>query len=98
MATYISLLRFTSQGVQRMKSLPDMLDMNRTGFGTAMDVKIKELYLLTGQYDALAILEAPNDEALARFVLTIGSFGNVRTETCRAFTEAESLKLVEALP
>ncbi len=50
-----------------------------------------------GQYDTLFILEAPDDEAMAKAALAISSLGNVRTKTHRAFTEAEYRKLCASL-
>ncbi len=50
-----------------------------------------------GQYDGIATVEAPNDEAVAKFVLTLGSAGNVRTLTLKGFTEREYRKIVGSL-
>ena len=54
--------------------------------------------LAQGRYDAVVISEAPSDEVAAKFALTIGAQGNVRTETVRAFTEDEYRKIVSGLP
>ncbi len=51
-----------------------------------------------GRYDAVVIAEGPDDETAAKLALAIGSQGNVRTETLRAFTEKEYLKIIAALP
>lgn len=98
MPTYVTFLRLTDKGVQNIKASPDGLDWTKMGFAPAMGVQLKQFYLLTGRYDALAVLEATDEEAVARLALTIGSFGNVRTETCRAFTEEEFRSLVANLP
>lgn len=98
MPIYITLFRFTERGMQNIKQAPDMLDLNRQGFGPVLGVRMKEVFLVTGQYDGVAVLEADNDEAVAKMLLTVGSFGNVRTETMRAFTEEEFRKLIPALP
>ena len=42
-----------------------------------------------GQYDIFIICEFPDDEKAARFTIKLGSFGNVRTTTLKAFTEEE---------
>ncbi len=60
--------------------------------------ELKAFYLVTGQYDAVAISELPNDEAAARVALGTGSMGNVQTETLRAFSEDEYRKVIAALP
>ena len=50
-----------------------------------------------GRYDAISIFEAPDDAAVAKVLLAIAGFGNVRTETMRAFDEAETSAIVGSL-
>jgi len=51
-----------------------------------------------GQYDGMATVEASNDEAVAKFMLSLGSAGNVRTTTLKGFTEQEYREIVGSLP
>jgi uncharacterized protein with GYD domain len=97
MATYIMLIRYTQQGVQNMKESPARLDAAKQAF-QAMGAEIKEFYLLMGQYDAIVVAEAPDDETATKLAMTVGSAGAVRTETLRAFTEDEYRKIIAALP
>ena len=97
MPTYISLLRYTQQGVQNIKESPARLDAAKKAF-KAMGGELKQWYLVLGQYDAVVISEGPDDETAAKLALAIGSQGNIRTETFRAFTEDEFRKLIAALP
>ena len=97
MPTYIALLRFTQQGIEKIKDSPARLDAARKGYD-AMGAKLKEFYLVTGRYDAVVVAEAPNDETVAKLALGLGAKGNVRTETLRAFTEAEYRNIIAALP
>ena len=97
MATYILLARFTQQGIQHIKESPNRLDAGKQAF-RSMGAEIKEFYLVSGQYDIVAIFEAPDDETMAKVVLALGTRGNVQTETLRAFTEDEYVKLVSDLP
>jgi len=60
--------------------------------------ELKAFYLTIGQYDAVAIAELPDDAAVAKMALSLGAMGNVRTETLRAFNEAEFRKIVGELP
>ncbi len=60
--------------------------------------KIKDFYLVMGEYDIIFVAEAPNDETVAKLALILGSKGSVKTRTMRAFTEAEYRKLVGSLP
>ena len=97
MPTYISLIRFTQKGVESIKEGPARLDRAKQAFRAAGG-ELKAFYLVTGQYDAVAISELPNDEAVARVALATGSGGNIRTETSRAFTEDEYRKIITSLP
>ena len=97
MATYISLIQYTQQGLAAVKESPKRLDAARKTFEQA-GVKIKEFYLVMGEYDIVIIADLPNDEAVAKLALTLGSAGNIRTQTSRAFTEAEYRKIVQSLP
>jgi uncharacterized protein with GYD domain len=63
-----------------------------------MGAEVKAFYLVMGQYDGVVIVEAPNDETIAKISLASGTRGTVRTETLRAFTEEEYRKILAALP
>jgi uncharacterized protein with GYD domain len=54
--------------------------------------------MVMGEYDLVIVAELPNDEAVAKLALTLGSAGNIRTRTARAFSEAEYRKIVQSLP
>lgn len=97
MSVYISLLRFTQQGIKNIKQGPDRLDAARDAFKAA-GADVKDFYLVMGQYDAIAVSEAPDDETMAKLALATGAQGNVQTETLRAFTEDEYRKLVSGMP
>jgi uncharacterized protein with GYD domain len=96
MPTYIALLRWTPQGIQNVKQSPSRLEAARKAFEGA-GVKMKDFYLVTGQYDMIAVLEASDDLALAKALLDSASQGNIRTETCRAFSEDEYRKIISGL-
>jgi uncharacterized protein with GYD domain len=96
-ATYIMLFRFTPQGIQNIKESPARVKAAKKALED-MGAKVKEFYLLMGQYDTAFIVEAPDDETIATAALAVGSLGNVSTETIGAFTEEEFRKMVAALP
>ncbi len=96
MPTYISLIQFTQQGISAIKESPKGLDAGRKAFEQAGG-KLKDFYLVMGEYDMVIVSEAPNDEAAAKISLALSAKGNVRTRTSRAFTEAEYRKIVEGL-
>ena len=97
MPTYISLLRFTEQGIKTIEDAPSRVDAGRETF-RAMGSQLKDLYLVLGRYDLVAISEAEDDEAAAKVALAIGRQGNVTTETMRTFTEDEYRRMASALP
>jgi len=97
MATYISLLHFTEQGIKNIKQGPDRLDAAKQAYKAA-GAEVKEFYLTMGQYDAIVVSEAPDDETTAKIALSIGALGNVSTETFRVFQESEYKRIISALP
>jgi uncharacterized protein with GYD domain len=55
-------------------------------------------YYTFGEYDVVIIIEAPNDEAVMSLMLKVGSAGNVKTKTLKAFTAEEAIKVIKNLP
>lgn len=96
MPTYVTLLRYTSDGIKRIKDSPTRLEAAKQSM-RAMGGELKAFYLVMGQYDAIVITEAPNDETAAGFALATGARGFVQTETLRAFTEEEYRKILAGL-
>ena len=97
MPTYISLIKYTQQGAAALKESPTRLDTARRA-AEALGGEIKEWFLTLGQYDAIALIEMPNEETLAQLLLVLAVAGNIQTESCRAFTEAEYRILLASLP
>ncbi len=96
MPTYMALLNWTPQGRQNLKQSPSRLDAGRKAFEAA-GVKMKDFYMVTGHYDMVAMIDAPDDIALAKAILTLCSQGSVTSETCRAFTEQEYRQIVAGM-
>ncbi len=96
MATYISLVHYTDQGIRSIKDSANRLDSAKKAFQAAGG-ELKQFYLAMGQYDIVIIAEAPDDEAVARITLSLGALGNVRTQTMRVFPEGEFRKIVAGL-
>ncbi|HLA82218.1 MAG TPA: GYD domain-containing protein [Thermoleophilia bacterium] len=97
MPTYIILINYTDQGIRNVKESPKRLDAAKKLL-KSMGGEFKQFYLTMGAYDLATIVEAPNDEAIAKFALVVGSLGNIRTTTLKAFPEDEYRKIVAALP
>jgi uncharacterized protein with GYD domain len=88
MATYILLTQWTDQGIKNVKASPKRAQDARE-LGKKFGVEWKSLYMTMGAYDFVITAEAPDDQALAKYVVSLGSQGNVRTTTLKAFTETE---------
>lgn len=97
MPTYITLLQYTQQGAEKIKDSPTRLEAAKQSV-RALGGQLKAFYLVMGQYDAVVISEAPDDETAARFALATAGRGYVRTQTLRAFTEDEYRKIIASLP
>ncbi len=97
MPTYITLLRYTPKGIENIRESPKRLDAAKQAF-RLLGAEIKAFYLVTGQYDAVVISEAPDEETLVQAAVATASIGNVRTESFRAFTEDEYRKIIATLP
>ena len=97
MATYVSLIQYTQRGAENMKESPARLEAAKSLF-QSLGAELKSFYLAMGQYDAIVISEAPNDETATKAAITVGAAGAVRTQTFRVFTEDEYRKLISELP
>src|SRR5437773_2419212 len=97
LATFITLARYTQQGVSKIKDSPTRVDNFRNAAQKAGG-SLKSMYLTLGRYDLVLITEAPSDDVVVRLTLATASLGNVTTETLRAFSEDEFRKIVSSLP
>jgi uncharacterized protein with GYD domain len=96
MAKYIALLNWTEQGIKTVKDSPKRVDSVRA-LAKKNGCEMQDIYLTIGAYDMVAIVEAPDDEAAAKLLLTIGSTGNVRSTTLKAFPEDAFRKIIGGL-
>lgn len=93
MPTYVSLLHWTDQGIKNYKISP----------GRAAEVtkqvessggRVRELLWTVGEYDLVAVMEFPDDETATAVFLQVGSVGNVRSNTMRAFNADEMTAII----
>jgi uncharacterized protein with GYD domain len=97
MPSYLSLINWTDQGVRNVKDSPQRFDAFKQAVEAAGG-RIIFLYMTMGAYDLATLVELPSDETMARMVLAVGTLGNVRTTTLKAFTEAEFRSIIGGLP
>ena len=88
MHTFVTLLNFPDQGIQNLKDSPHRADMFLEVAEKA-GARVKDMYWTLGHHDVVLIFEAPDDETAAAVLLSLGTSGNVRIETLRAFDWAE---------
>ena len=89
MPTYIILGHFTDQGIHGIKDSPKR-EVAFRKLCEKVGAKVKEAYRTMGRYDVAAIVDAPDDVTMNAVAYSLGSLGNVRTETLRAFTRQET--------
>ncbi len=96
MNTYIALMNLTEQGVKTMRD-----SAKRSGKGKdlmkRLGGRIKDYYLTMGQYDFVVVFEAPDDEAMAKFLLTVAGWGAIRSTTLKAFTRPQYMRILSGL-
>ncbi len=97
MAAFISLINFTQQGIKDVKDSPERA-AKFSSMAEHAGAKVKEIYWTIGTYDAVIIMEAADDETVAAVMLTLGSFGSVRSQTLRAFNSSQIKEVISKMP
>ena len=97
MPTYIRLLRFSEQSMKDLKHLRDRVAAAKKAYRDA-GAELKQVFMVMGKYDVVAVVEAPNDECVAKVALAQAALGAFRsTETMRAFNEDEVAKIIDGM-
>ena len=97
MATYVTLGKYTSQGITNIKEMSRRLEHNKETI-KSLGGDLKSFFLTLGRYDWVSVVEAADDETATKIALAVSSRGAVTTETLRAFSEREAARIVEELP
>jgi uncharacterized protein with GYD domain len=97
MPKFISLVKYTTQGVASIKESPNRLDAVKQ-LCESMDARVEAFYLTMGRYDIVLVTDAPNAQTAAKIILSITSKGAVTTETLAAFGEEEYRQIIAELP
>jgi uncharacterized protein with GYD domain len=96
MATFITTIRFTPQGVANIKDTCKRVAAFKAA-AKKLACKVTEVYWTQGAFDGVALFEAPDDETAAALMLHVASQGNVQTQTLRGFTAAEMEKVLAVM-
>jgi uncharacterized protein with GYD domain len=94
MATYVTLYNFTEQGLRNIKDTVKRAEAAKKA-GSEIGINLKEIVWTQGQYDLIAISEAPDEAMASAFLLNLLKAGNLRCQTLHAFTAAEMEKILE---
>jgi uncharacterized protein with GYD domain len=97
MPTYITLVKWTDEGIKTVKDAPMRVRRARDTY-KSVGGEMKDFYFVFGKYDMIAIAEVPSDEAMAKAVLMTARYGQASIETVKAFTEAEGYEIIKGLP
>ena len=96
MVTYLMLLNWTDQGIKNVKDSPKRLEGVKK-LAKEMGGEVKGFYMTLGAYDLVLIVDMPNNDKLASFGLKLGSLGNVRSTTLKAFSEDDYRRIIAGL-
>jgi len=94
MATYVTLINFTDQGVRNVKDTANRASAYKE-LATKVGCTIKEIYWTQGQYDVVSIIEAPDDASAITLAMSVGKLGFIRTQTLRAYSAAELAPIMD---
>ena len=96
MSHYLLLWNWTEQGVRNFKDSPKRVEAFRQ-LVEKHGGKLLSFYYTMGKYDGAAIIDAPSDEAWMKMALSVGSLGNIRTTTLKAWPTTEAAKIIDQL-
>ena len=83
MPTYIMLTSFTADGVKTLKNNPGRVQEVNTEM-EQLGVKVLSQWATLGQYDFISIVEAPDEQTMAKVSVELGSRGTAKYETLTA--------------
>jgi uncharacterized protein with GYD domain len=97
MATFITTLKFSQQGVANIKDTAKRAAAFKAA-AKKMGVKVRDIFWTLGAFDGAIVFDSPDDETATALMLYIGMQGNVQTQTARAFTDADIEKMLVMIP
>jgi uncharacterized protein with GYD domain len=94
MPRYVTLINWTEQGIASFKDSVDRYEAAQQQF-EELGVKFVDVYWTLGEHDLVTVVEAPDDESATAALLRLGSAGNLRTKTMRAFSRDEMRGVID---
>jgi uncharacterized protein with GYD domain len=96
MPSYLMLFTWTEQGARTARETTARAEKFRAQ-AEKFGVRVRETLWTMGPYDAVALVDAPDDPAASRLAVWMASQGNVRTLTMRCYTAAEMAQILQGL-
>jgi uncharacterized protein with GYD domain len=96
MPTYVVLMNWTDQGIRSVKETVQRRDQ-ADALAEKHGARIEQVYWTVGSYDLVCILEASDDESATAMLLELGSAGNLRTQTLRAYDHDQMQGIIQRL-
>ena len=96
MPTYVALMNWTDQGIRNVRDTVNRREQADV-LAEKHGAKIEQVYWTVGPYDLVTIVEAPDDESATAVLLELGTAGNLRTTTLRAYDSEQMLGILQRL-
>lgn len=96
MPHYILLINWTEQGIGKIKDSAERYNSFKALVEKAGGKLIGGYYTF-GEYDVVIIINAPSDDVVMSLMLKIGSYGNIRSKTLKAFSAEEGFRIIKDL-
>ena len=93
MLTYVVIATFTDQGIKNAKDSPKRAEAFKQ-IAKTFGVTLKDIFWTQGRYDVVTVVESPDEFSATALNLSLGALGNIRTESLRAFSSADMMKIV----
>jgi uncharacterized protein with GYD domain len=93
MVTYVVLAKFTDQGVKNAKDSPKRAEAFKQ-MAKTFGATVKDIFWTQGRYDIVMTVEAPDEHSATALNLSLSALGNIRTESLRAFSSEDMMKIV----
>ena len=92
--SFVVLGNWTDQGIQNVSDAPKRIKETHS---MVEDTGGKmQLFYTLGKYDFVMVVEVPSDDDMMAILLCLGTMGNIRTRTMKAWTESEGAKIITA--
>jgi uncharacterized protein with GYD domain len=94
MATYVTLINFTDQGIRSIKDTANRASQYKE-IAAKLGCTVKEIWWTQGQYDVVSVVEAPDEASMTALAMSVGKLGYIRTQTLRAYSAAELAPIMD---